>query len=56
MKRQITNKRYILNHRLSPEVTQEILNLEGGSTGTEDAEKGAADPYLTEEQRKMKKI
>lgn len=55
MKRQITNKKYILNNRLSPDVVKKILSLTGENTDNANTE-GAPAEYLTEEQRKMKKI
>lgn len=55
MKRQITNKKYILNNRLSPDVVKKILSLTGENTENANTE-GAPAEYLTEEQRKMKKI
>ena len=54
MKRQITNKKYILNNRLSPDVVNKILSLKGEATDNTNG--GAPEEYLTEEQRKMKKI
>ena len=54
MKRQITNKKYILNNRLSPDIVNKILSLKGEATDNTNG--GAPVEYLTEEQRKMKKI